>query len=530
MQPAAVFPPETTSRAEEAPAQKQPLLSLRGITKRFPLVLANDAVDLDIYAGEIHSLLGENGAGKSTLVKILYGFYRADSGSLSLNGQPVQIHSPAEARKLGIGMLFQDFSLIPALSVAENIALFLKDLKPVLNLRQVDARIHELAERYNLQVRSQVRVSELSIGEQQKVEILKLLLSGARILILDEPTRVLAPHEVKALYQVLSSLRGEGYAIILITHKMKEVLECADRITILRKGGVAGSLLQADASEKKLVELMFGREMQDLSRENRVVDAEETAPLLDLRGVTTRGEGAVTGLKDINLKIYPGEIVGVAGVSGNGQKELGDLVLGMIPCARGEKILFGKPANQSSIRQTRRQGVAFIPENPLAMASIPFMTVLENIALTRPWRYARRGGWSMDWNAARKDTQDGLEKMGYSLPLYSLARSLSGGNLQRMVIIRELGLGPRLIVASYLTRGLDVQSTLAARQALLDARQDGAGILLISEDLEELFTLSDRLVVLYDGRIAGEFKPEETDFYQVGYLMTAAKDEHGAHQ
>ena len=246
--------------------------------------------------------------------------------------------------------------------------------------------------------------------------------------------------------------------------------------------------------------------------------------------VTTRGEGAVTGLKDINLKIYPGEIVGVAGVSGNGQKELGDLVLGMIPCARGEKILFGKPANHNSIRQTRRQGVAFIPENPLAMASIPFMTVLENIALTRPWRYARRGGWSMDWNAARKDTQDGLEKMGYSLPLYSLARSLSGGNLQRMVIIRELGLGPRLIVASYLTRGLDVQSTLAARQALLDARQDGAGILLISEDLEELFTLSDRLVVLYDGRIAGEFKPEETDFYQVGYLMTAAKDEHGAHQ
>ncbi len=211
-----------------------PLLSLRGITKRFPLVLANDDIDLDIYRGEIHALLGENGAGKSTLMKILYGFYRADSGSLiNAMARPVEIHSPADARKLGIGMLFQDFSLIPAMSVAENIALFLQDLKMVIDNRQVERRIQELADRYNLQVRSNIKVAELSIGEQQKVEILKLLLSGARILILDEPTRVLAPHEVAASYKVLDSLRADGYAIILITHKMKEVLDCADRITIL---------------------------------------------------------------------------------------------------------------------------------------------------------------------------------------------------------------------------------------------------------------------------------------------------------
>lgn len=522
-----VSQPAEDSKASFSSAKQPPLLSLRGISKRFPLVLANDCIDLDIWQGEIHALLGENGAGKSTLVKILYGFYRPDAGTIFKNGQPVQVHSPAEARRLGIGMLFQDFSLIPALSVAENIALFLQDLKAVIDFRQVDRRIQELAVRYNLQVRSQVKVAELSIGEQQKVEILKLLLSGARILILDEPTRVLAPHEVTALLQVLESLRKDGYAIILITHKMKEVLDCAGRITILRGGRVAGSLLRVEASEKKLVELMFGKEMPGLSAEREAVRAEALVPVLELKGVTTRGEGSETSLEEINIKIYPGEILGVAGVSGNGQKELGDLVLGMKACAKGKKYLFGKDATRLSIRGIRNQGVGFIPENPISMASIPFMTVLENIALTRPWRYARWGGLALDWASARKEAEESMEGMGFSFPLFALARSLSGGNLQRMIIIRELGSGPRLVLASYLTRGLDVQSTLAARQSLLDARQAGAGVLLISEDLEELFTLSDRLIVLYEGRIVGEFRPDETDAYQVGYLMTGSRGDNG---
>jgi ABC-type uncharacterized transport system ATPase subunit len=517
------------NEAAEPLTAKQPYLSLRGITKRFPLVLANDNIDLDIYPGEIHALLGENGAGKSTLVKILYGFYRADSGSLILDGRPVQIQSPGDARKLGIGMLFQDFSLIPALSVAENIALFLPDAKAIVDMGQMERRIQDFAKRYQLQVRSNVKVSELSLGEQQKVEILKLLLSGARILILDEPTRVLAPHEITALYRMLRNLRADGYAIILITHKIREVLDCADRITILRGGCMAASLLGADASETKLVERMFGKEMPGLSRQLEGGANGSAAPVLELRGVTTRDPGgAAISLKGIDLTIYPGEIVGVAGISGNGQKELGDLVLGMIQCEEGEKLLFGKPAAHLSIREARKQGVAFIPENPLAMASIPFMTVLENIALTRPWRYARRAGWSIDWGAAKRDAQDGMKKMECSLPLYALARSLSGGNLQRMVIVRELGLQPRLILASYVTRGLDVQSTLAARQALIDARWAGAGVLLISEDLEELFTLSDRLIVLCEGRIVGTLKPEETDTYRVGYLMTGPNADHDA--
>jgi general nucleoside transport system ATP-binding protein len=528
MEPSTGSQPASQITVPETASSQAPLLSLRGITKRFPMVLANDHIDLDVYQGEIHALLGENGAGKSTLMKILYGFYRADSGSVVMNDQAVEIHSPADARKLEIGMLFQDFSLIPAMNVAENIALFLEELKMVIDYNQIDQHIQELATRYNLQVRSRIRVADLSIGEQQKVEILKLLISGARILILDEPTRVLAPHEITALYQVLDNLRANGYAIILITHKMKEVLECADRITILRSGCVAGSLCRHEANQQKLVSLMFGKEMPDLSKNQKALAKEPSVPILELQGVETRGEGAETSLKEINLKIFPGEIVGVAGVSGNGQKELGDLVLGMVSCARGTKLLFGKDATRLSIREIRRQGVAFIPENPLVMASVPWMTVLENIALTRPWRYVLRRGLSIDWDSVWRDAQAGLEKMAYKLPLYAPARSLSGGNLQRMVIIRELGLNPGLIVASYMTRGLDVQSTIAARQALLDARQGGAGVLLISEDLEELFTLSDRLIVLYGGQIVGEFLPEETDIYQVGYLMTGSRDDRDA--
>jgi len=506
--------------------QQEALLVLRGITKIFPGVVANDHIDLDIYNGEIHTLLGENGAGKSTLMKILYGFYRADGGQILLKGNPISIRSPHDARKVNIGMVFQDFTLIPAFSVAENIALFLPDLQAVLDLKEIHHRIHELSERYNLQVDPKAMVSQLSIGVQQKVEILKLLLSDAHLLILDEPTRVLAPHEVEALFRVLDRLRKDGYAIILITHKMKEVLECADRITVLRNGRVAGSLLRSEADEDKLISMMFKKKLSSLRIGRKTVRDETVSPLLELRGVETRGEGVEISLKAIDLKVYPGEIVGIAGVSGNGQRELGDVVLGMIKCVNGTKVLFGKDFTSLSIQRVRHSGVGFIPENPLTMATAPFMTVLENMTLTNTRRYARLGGLRMDWQAAKAETEDMLQKMGFSIPFYLPTRSLSGGNQQRMVIVREMLHDPHLIIASYLTRGLDVQSTLAARQALIQARESGAGVLLISEDLEELFTLSDRLIVLYGGRIVGMFKPEETDVYEVGHLMTGSEVQH----
>ncbi len=509
--------------ARPSTAAVEPMVSMRGITKAFPNVMANDQVDLDIRTGEVHALLGENGAGKSTLMKILYGFYRADAGQILLNGQPISIHSPRDARAVGIGMVFQDFMLIPAFSVAENIALFLPDLKEVLDMQGINRRIEEHSERYHLEVDPQATVSQLSIGEQQKVEILKLLLADARLLILDEPTRVLAPHEVEALFRVLDSLRRDGYAIVLITHKLKEVLQGADRTTVLRFGRVAGTLERAETTEERLMAMMFEKRLARVDAGRGQARPESTRPLLELRGVETHGEGAETSLKAIDLAVYPGEIVGVAGVSGNGQKQLGDVILGMITGIKGSKLLFGKDATHYSIREVRRSGVCFVPENPLTMAVTPWMTVLENMALTRTWRYTRLGGLAMDWQAVKTDVAEATKVLESPSSLYAPAGALSGGNLQRMVIAREMMGGPRLVIASYLTRGLDVQSALAARRALVQARDGGAGVLLISEDLEELFALSDRLVVLCDGTIVGSFRPEETDSYTVGYLMTGSE-------
>lgn len=512
--------------AESQSLQHQPILTMRGITKRFQYVLANDGVDLDLFPGEIHALLGENGAGKSTLMKILYGFYRADAGEIRLRGEAIQIRTPQDARRVQMGMVFQNLNLIPAMTVAENIALFLQDLPAIYQPKKINERILQFSKQYGLEVNPQDIVSQLAIGAQQKVEILKLLLSNARLLILDEPTRVLAPHEIEALYQVLDKLRSDGYSFVLITHKMKDVLQCADRITVLRNGRVAGTLLGKDATEDRLVNLMFDKpvstrvQLQPVFQPQSGTTSPNRQPLLKLNGVETHGEGGAASLKNIQLEVYPGEIVGIAGVSGNGQKELGDVVLGMERLVNGRKVLFGKDYSRRSIGELRKDGVSFVPENPFTMATVPFMTVLENMALTRTWRYARSGGLRMDWQAVRQDMEAALAKFGFSFSPYALARSLSGGNLQRLIIARELAQQPRLIVASYLTSGLDVQSAVVARQALLQARNEGAGVLLISEDLDELFSLSDRLVVLYEGGTVGEFKPGETDIYTVGHLMT----------
>jgi len=285
----------------DRPTSQPPVIAMRGVTKAFPGVLANDRIDLDVYRAEIHALLGENGAGKSTLMKILYGFYRADSGEILHNDSPIIIQSPHDARAVHMGMVFQDFTLIPAFTVAENIALFLPNLGAVLDMREISRRIQDLSARYDLRVDPQTMVSQLSVGEQQKVEILKLLVAEARLLILDEPTRVLAPHEVQALFQVLNRLRQDGYAIILITHKLNEVLDCADRITVLRGGRVAGTLPRAEASEQRLVTMMFGKEPATLQARHSTAPEESRTPLLELQGVETRGQGAETSLKAIGI-------------------------------------------------------------------------------------------------------------------------------------------------------------------------------------------------------------------------------------
>ena len=501
-----------------------PLLAIKSITKSFPGVMANDHVDLEIFSGEVHGLLGENGAGKSTLMKILYGFYRADSGEIRLNEQPVQIRSPHDARRFRIGMVFQDFILIPALSVAENIALFSPNLPAILDAALMVERIDELSQRYGLQVDPTAPVWRLSIGERQKVEVLKLLLADAQILILDEPTRGLAPHEVEGLFRVFANLRRDGYAVVFITHKLPEVLACADRITVMRRGRVAGTLAGSEATESGLVSLMFGGGGIESPHRGGETPREGVQPLLELRQVSTRAQGEATGLQEVNLTVLPGEIVGVAGVSGNGQRELGDVILGLERCARGTKYLWGQDATHWSVARIRASGVAFIPEDPLGMAVVAGMTVQENMALADTRKYARQGGLSMDWAAVREDLERSLKRLGFTIPSLDLrVGTLSGGNIQRVVLAREMARNPRLILAFYPTRGLDVRSAVAARELFVASRDAGAGVLLISEDLGELFSLSDLLVVLFRGRIVGTSKPQEITVNKVGYLMTGSR-------
>ena len=505
-----------------------PLLALRGITKMFSGILANDHIDLEVNNGEVHALLGENGAGKSTLMKILYGFYRADSGEIQLNGESVQIRSPHDARRYRIGMVFQDFVQIPALSVSENIALFLPNLPAILDKKRITRRIEEFSQRYGLRVDPAAFVWQLSVGERQKLELLKLLLADAQILILDEPTRNLAPHEVEGLFKVFAGLRRDGYALVFITHKLQEVLACADRITVLRRGRVAGGCAREGVTERDLVALMFGTAVSESERRRATTPREAAQPLLELRQVGTRAEGQGSGLEEINLTIRRGEIVGVAGVSGNGQRELGDVILGLERCSRGAKYLCGQEATRWSVARTRAAGVVFIPEDPLGMAAVGSLTVLENMALGNTSKYARHGGLSMDWGAVRDDLERSMSRLGFTLPpLDQGVGSLSGGNVQRMILAREMALKPRLIIALYPTRGLDVRSATAARELLVASRDSGAGILLISEDLAELFALSDRLVILFRGRIVGAGVPQEMTVNEVGYLMTGSSRDHG---
>jgi ABC-type uncharacterized transport system ATPase subunit len=519
-------------RYTAAAMSASPALALRGISKTFPGVVANDRIDLDVHAGEVHALVGENGAGKSTLMKVVYGYQRADAGEIRVDGAPASIRSPGDARRLGIGMVFQDFVQVPAFSVADNIALFLPDLPWVLDARGLAARIEATSERYGLRIDPAAPLGRLSIGERQRVEIVKLLLAEARLLILDEPTRSLAPHEVESLFRVFARLRADGYAVVFITHKMPEVLACADRITVLRRGRVTGTLRRADAAAADLVSLMFGEALTEPAAARAATSAADAgARLLELRGVSTRAEGRETALAAVDLAVRAGEVVGVAGVAGNGQRELGDLVLGITSCAAGSKRLGGEDATGWSVARVRATGVAFVPEDASEMGAVPALTLLENMVLGDTGKYARRGGLAIDWARARADLDGSVARLGVTLPSLDLrAGALSGGNVQRLILAREMAREPRLIVAFYPTRGLDVRSAAAARAFLAARRDAGAGVLLISEDLDELCALSDRLVVLSRGRIVGAGTPETLTVEAIGYLMTDTRerDERGA--
>jgi simple sugar transport system ATP-binding protein len=501
-----------------------PLIETCGIVKKFGALAANDNVCFDLRAGEIHGLLGENGAGKSTLCKILYGYYRPDEGEIRVEGKRVTISSPADARALGIGMVFQTFTLIPALSVLENIALFLRDVPFVLRPDQIGRHVEGFARRFGFQMSLGAQAGRLSAGEQQQVEILKQLLAGARVLILDEPTKVLTPQESEGLFRSMAALKADRYAVVFISHKLPEVLACADRITVMRRGRIAGCLTAAEADEAKLLQLMFERTPTAPWVRPEAESGKMSALLaLELTAASTDSAVGPCPLRDISLKLHPGEIVGIAGISGNGQRELADLILGAAKLSGGSKRMWGEDASRWSILEIRSRGAAAISDDPNAFASAAGLSVRENLALGTDRKFQTRFG--MNWPKLEETLKAAYARFRFARPDFGAkAGTLSGGNLQRMVLVRELSRDPRLIVALYPTRGLDVRSASAVRDLLLEARGEGAAILLFSEELEELFTLCDSLAVLNHGRLVAWFSAPHYQVETIGSWMVAAAE------
>lgn len=493
-----------------------------GITKRFPGVLSNNNVNIHIKAGEVLAILGENGAGKTTLMNILYGLYQPDAGKILLNDKPVSINSPKEAIALGIGMVHQHFMLVPTLTVCENVILGLSKTF-LVDLKTAAKRIKEITDTYGLAINPDAYVWQLSVGEQQRVEIIKALYRGANLLILDEPTAVLTPQESNELIQLLRNMAAQGNSIILISHKLHEVMALSDRVTVLRDGEVCADVLTRETSQEALAQLMVGRKMAPCHREG-VFSPGKT--VLELQGVCAQGDKGTEALAEVSLAIREGEILGIAGVSGNGQKELAEVIAGLRKITKGKLILNGKESTRMSPARIIQQGLGYIPEDRLHVGSIPSFSIWENLILKDHHLAPYAKNLLLQNQVIMSHSSSLVEKYGVKTPnLETPTSSLSGGNIQRVILAREITRSPVALVAAYPTRGLDIGATEYLHSKLLEARSHGIGVLLISEDLEELLSICDNIAVLYEGRVMKVMSVEETDERILGLLMAGIAEE-----
>ncbi|HEY3209755.1 MAG TPA: ABC transporter ATP-binding protein [Actinomycetota bacterium] len=494
-----------------------PLVELRGIVKRFPGLVANDHVDMRIRSGEVHALLGENGAGKTTLMRVLAGLYRPEGGQILMGGRAVAFRSPRQAIENGIGMVHQHFKLVGSMTVAENVLLGWSEPRVWLAKRAGVRQVEDIARRYRLPVHPDARIWQLSVGEQQRVEILKAIYRRARVLILDEPTAVLTPQEAEDLFGTIRSMAEEGAAVVFITHKLHEVVAVADRITVLRSGRVAGTTVPSETNARELARMMVGREVV-LESSARVTSPGE--PVLRLEGISARNDRGLPGLIDVSLATRAGQILGIAGVAGNGQRELAEVITGLRRTTAGRIVLDGRDMTNRSARAMIEAGVAHVPEDRLGSGLVPGMSMAENAVLKAYRRPPVARGPFIDLGEARKVAARMLDTFGIrALSPDAPVRLLSGGNLQRLLLAREMAERPSLIVAVHPTRGLDIGATEAVRRALLDQQEAGAAILLISEDLDEVLALADPIGVLFEGRLVAEVPRAECEVEDLGLLM-----------
>ncbi|HKC21460.1 MAG TPA: ABC transporter ATP-binding protein [Gaiellaceae bacterium] len=503
---------------DDAPA----VLELRGITKQFPGVLANDHIDFDLRRGEVHALLGENGAGKSTLMSILYGLYTADSGQILMDGKPVTIASPKHAIELGIGMVHQHFMLIPVMTVTENIVLGQEPTRDgvLLDYDAAAKRVRDLSESFGLAVNPSARIQEITVGQQQRVEILKALYRGAEILILDEPTAVLTPQEAGELFEIINSLKEQGKSIVFISHKLNEVLEIADRISVLRRGKLIETIPREGATEAGLARSMVGREV--LLRVEKK-PAQPGDRLLQVDDLVVRDDRGLEAVRGVTFEVRTGEIVGVAGVDGNGQSELIDALTGLRRPASGRIVIAGHDLSHATAREALDAGMGHIPEDRHRRGLVLDFNLAENLVLhdygREPFSYL---GWinPRRWLRWARGLLNEFDVRGGGPT--TRGGSLSGGNQQKVVIAREVSRDPSVLIAAQPTRGLDVGAIEFVHRRLVEQRDAGKAVLLVSLELEEIVSLSDRILVLYEGRIVAEFPPDVSE-EELGFAMVGGR-------